>query len=187
MGKFGPKNSKLSFISEHWCAWYLKDADFESRIRSLKFRLQNPFLDKFGPKNSKLSVLSENWYAWCLKDADSYSNISFLNFKSWFPFWENLAVQIPNLDFDFWNSRPKIKSWANLSWKSHSCPFFLKTGMHGMLTMLILIPTLVFWISDPKSIVGKTCAKKVKVAQFGWKLVHRVSRRCWFLFRHYFS
>ena len=56
--------------------------DSESRLRSLKFRPQNPFLGKFGSKNSKLSILSENWYTWYLKDADSYSNISFLNFKS---------------------------------------------------------------------------------------------------------
>ena len=53
--------------------------------------------------------------------------------------------------------------------------------------MLILIPTLVFWISNPKPIFGKIWAKKVKVLQFDWKLTHRVSRRCWFLFRHYFS
>ena len=96
-------------------------------------------------------------------------------------------MQIPNPDLDFWNSDPKIHFWANLDWKSKSCPFFLKIGTHGILMMLILIPTLVFWISDPKSIFGKIWAKKVKVVQFGWKLAHRVSWQCWFLFRHYFS
>ena len=60
-------------------------------------------------------------------------------------------------------------------------------GTHDILAMLILIPTLVFWISDPKFIFGQICSKKVKVVKFGWKLTHRVSRRCWFLFRHYFS
>ena len=59
--------------------------------------------------------------------------------------------------------------------------------MHGILTMLILIPTLAFWISDPKFIFGEIWAKNVKVVQFGWKLAHRVSRQCWFLFRHFFS
>ena len=49
------------------------------------------------------------------------------------------------------------------------------------------IPTLAFWISNPKSIFGEIWAKKVKVVQFGWKLAHRVSRQCWFVFRHYFS
>ena len=93
----------------------------------------------------------------------------------------------PNPGFEFWNSDPKIDFWVNFGRKSQSCLFFLKIGMHGILMMLILIPTLVFWISDPKSIFGQIWAKKVKVVQFGWKLAHRVSRRCWFLFRHYFS
>ena len=54
--------------------------------------------------------------------------------------------------------------------------------------MLVLIPTLVLWISDPKSIFfGKFGPHKIKVVQFGWKSAHRVSRQCWFLFRHYFS
>ena len=53
--------------------------------------------------------------------------------------------------------------------------------------MLIFIPTLVFWISKPRSIFEQIWAEKVKVIHFGWWLVHRVSRRCWFLFRHYFS
>ena len=66
----------------------------------------------------------------------------------------------------------------NLGQKIKSCPFFLKIGTHGILTMLILIPALVFWISDTKSIFGQIWAKKVKVVQFGWKLVRRVSRRC---------
>ena len=59
--------------------------------------------------------------------------------------------------------------------------------MHSILAMLILIPTLVFWFPNPKSIFGEIWVKKVKVVQFGWKLTHMVSRRCWFLFRHYFS
>ena len=47
-------------ISTHGIIW---GVDSESRLKFLKFRLQNPFLGKFGPKNSKLSVLSENWYS----------------------------------------------------------------------------------------------------------------------------
>ena len=81
LGKFGPKNSKLSVLSKKWCTQYLMDADSKSRLRFLKFRHQNRFLAKFGPKSSKLSILSENWYTWYLKDADFYSNISFLIFK----------------------------------------------------------------------------------------------------------
>ena len=84
-------------------------------------------------------------------------------------------------------SDPKIHFWANLGRKNQSCLFFLKIGTHGILMMLILIPTLVFWISDPKSIFGKIWTKKVKAVQFGWKLAQKVFRRCWFLFRHFFS
>ena len=97
-----------------------------------------------------------------------------------------LEVRIPNPESNFWNSDPKIHFWANLGRKNQSCLFFLKIGTHGILTMLILIPTLAFWISEPKSIFGKIWAKKVKVIKFGLELAHRVSRQCWFLFRHYF-
>ena len=82
LGKFAPKNSKLTVLPENWCTQYLKDADSKSRLRFLKFPPQNPFLGKSGPKKSKMSALSENWYTWYIKHADSYSNISFLNFKS---------------------------------------------------------------------------------------------------------
>ena len=96
-------------------------------------------------------------------------------------------MQIPNLDLHFWNSFSKIYFWANLGGKNQSCLFFLKIGTQGILTMLILIPTLAFWISDPKSIFGDIWGKNVKVVQFDWKLAHRVSRQYWLLFRHYFS
>ena len=131
------------------------------------FRIQTEFVfgeigPKFVPKMSKLSVLTENWHT-CY-----------------------LEVQIPNPDFNFWNSDPRIHFWVNLGWKSQSFPFFLKIGTYGILMMLILIPKLVFWISDPKYIFGKTWTKNVYVAQFGRKLAHGVSRRCWFLFQRYF-
>ena len=90
-------------------------------------------------------------------------------------------MQIPNLDLKFWNSDPEIHFWANLGWKS---PFFLKIGTHGILTMAIFLPTLVFWISKPKSIFGQIWTKKVKVVCFAWKLVHMLSQSCWFLFQH---
>ena len=37
LGKFGPKNSKVSVLSENWCTQYLKDADPKCRLRFLKF------------------------------------------------------------------------------------------------------------------------------------------------------
>ena len=121
-------------------------------------------MGKFGPKKSKLSVLTENWHTWYLGSADSESGVGFLKFR-----------------------HLKIHFWANLGRKNQSCLFFLKIGTHGILMMLILIPTLVFWISNPNSIFGTIWTKKVKVVQFGWKLAHRKSRRCWSLFWHSFS
>ena len=120
-------------------------------------------MDKFGTKKSRLPVLTEDWHTWYLGSADFESGLR------------------------FWNSDPKIHFWANLGRKIQSCRFFLKTGTHDTLTMLILIPTLVFWISHPKSIFGQTLAKNVKVDCFAWKLVHMFSWGYWFLFQHWFS
>ena len=66
-------------------------------------------------------------------------------------------------------------NWAispNLGRKIKSYPFWLKIGMHGILTMLILVPTLVFWIANSKSIFGKIWTEKVKVVCFAWNLAH---------------
>ena len=89
-----------------------------------------------------------------------------------------LALWIFNFKFLFgqiWKKKVKVVR------------FCLKAGIHGISRMLIFIPTLVLWISKPKSIFGHIWTEKHQVVQFGWKLAHRVSRRCWFLFRHYFS
>ena len=98
---------------------------------------------------------------------------------------------IPNPDLDFWNFDPRTCFWANLSPKiqiflfclkviivSQGCGFriqipnlgpkiqssllCLKIGTHSISRMLILIPTLVFWISNPNSLFGQIWAKKVK-------------------------
>ena len=42
-----------------------------------------------------------------------------------------------------------------------------------MSRMLILIPTIVFWIANPKSIFGQIWAEKVKAVFFAWKLAHK--------------
>ena len=134
----------MSILTENWHRWYIGGVDFESRLRFLKFRPQNPFLDKFGPKNSKLSVLSEHWCTQYLKDADSKSRLRFLKFQ------------------------PRNHFWSNLGPKTQSCPFCLKIGSHGISRMLILIPTLASWISNPNLLFGQICAKKVKVVRFNW-------------------
>ena len=63
----------------------------------------------------------------------------------------------------------------------------MKIGTDVALRLLILVPTLVLWISKPKSIFGQICTQNLKVVQFGWKLAYRASQQFWFLFQHYFS
>ena len=159
LGKFGPKNSKLSVLPENWCTIVSQDADSESSLRFLKFRPQNQFLGKFGPKNSELSVLSENWYTKYLKDVDSESSLRFLKF------------------------RPQNSVLGKFGPKNLKLSIFLKIGTYGISRMLILIPTLVFWISNPNYLFGQIWAKKVKFVHFAWKLAHLVSWGCGFLFQ----
>ena len=127
--KFRPKNSKLSMLTENLRK--LGGADSKSGHRFFKFGTRNPFLGKFGPKRPKLSVLLENWHTESLEDAESYSLISFLNFL------------------------PEVYFGANLGRKSQSCLFCLKIGIWDILRMLILIATLLFWISNLESIFGQ--------------------------------
>ena len=85
------------------------------------------------------------------------------------PFWLKIGSHgileglIPNTDS---YSNPKIYFWANLGPKSQSCWFCLKIDTYGISSMLIFIPTLVFWISNPKFLFGQIWAKKVKVVSF---------------------
>ena len=71
--------------------------------------------------------------------------------------------------------------------KSKKCSLCLRIGTHRVSKMLIFIPKLVFWISIPKSTFGQIWTKKFKVVRFPQKIAHKVSRECWFLFRHSFS
>ena len=61
--------------------------------------------------------------------------------------------------------------------KSQNCSFCLKIGTHSISRMLILIPTLVFWISNPNCFGGANLGQK---SQINWKLTHMVSRKCRF-------
>ena len=98
-----------------------------------------------------MSVLPENWHTRYLEDAYFYFAISFLNFQ------------------------PLIHFWANLGWKIQSRPFFSKICTQSISRMLILISTLVFWISNPNSTFEWIWGKRFKVVCFAWKLTHRVS------------
>ena len=146
-------------MTENWHTWYIRDVDSESRLRFTKFRPQNPFLANLGPKIQS-----------CLFYLKIGTHIS--------------RMLIPNPDLDFWNFDPKIHFWANLGPKIQSCPFCLKIGTHGISRMLILIPILVFWISNPDFLFEQIWAQKFKVVSFVWKLAHMISRECWFLFQH---
>ena len=57
---------------------------------------------------------------------------------------------------NFWS---QIHFWANLDLKSQSCSFCLIIGTHVIPRLLILVPTLVFWISKANSIFGQ-CGRK---------------------------
>ena len=108
-----------------------------------------------------------------------YSNQNITRNRAIFP---NLGRKIQSCPF--WNSDPKIYFWANLGQKSQNYAFCLKIGTHGISRMLILIPTLVFWIFNSNVLFGQIWAKKVKVVHFVLKLAQMVSSVSWFLFRH---
>ena len=87
----------------------------------------------------------------------------------------------------FLKFRPQNPFFATSDRNSQSCLFCQKIDTHDISRMLIFIPTLVFWISNPKSIFGEIWAKKNKDVRFVWKLAHTVPRECRFLFQHQFS
>ena len=83
-------------MSESWYTWYLGGADSESRLRFLKFRLQNSFLGKFGLKSQNCPF--------CLKIGAHAI----------------LEELIPNPDLDFGNSDPTIQFLRKFQPKKHS-------------------------------------------------------------------
>ena len=91
---------------------------------------------KFRPKNPKLFILTENWQTLYLEGADSKSGLTFLEFRPQNPFVSKFGPKKSKLFF-----LPEI-------------------GPYGISRMLILIPTLVFSISNLKSIFGQISAKK---------------------------
>ena len=88
-----------------WLSWHIGGADSESRIRTSKFRPQNPFLGKFGPKIQSCPF--------CLKIGTHGI----------------LKVLIRNLGIEFQNSDPKILFWANLGCKFKVVSFAWKLAL----------------------------------------------------------
>ena len=66
----------------------------------------------------------------------------------------------------------------NLGQKIKTYLFWLKTGTHG--TLDVLIPNPDFEIATSKSIFGQIWDQKFRVVRFVWKLVHMVSQGCRF-------
>ena len=70
-------------------------------------------------------------------------------------------------------------NWAispNLGWKIKSCPFWLKTGTHGTLEMLIPNPALGFWNSDPKIHFWANLSPNIQSCPFFLKIgTHSIS------------
>ena len=77
-----------------------------------------------------------------------------------------MEVLIPDPDLDFWNSDPKIHFWEKLGLEIQICSFCQKIGTLDISRMLILIPTLVFWISNPKSVFRQIWTEQIKAICF---------------------
>ena len=105
--------------------------------------------DKFGRKKSKLPILAETLHTKYLEDANSYSDFSSLNCKTWIHFGQIGAVKF------------KV---AHFGWKLP----------HSISRMLILIPTLVFSISNPKFIFGEIYAQEVELLVLSDVVTHRM-------------
>ena len=89
---------------------------------------------------------------------------------------DSLEMLIPDdLDLDVWNFDPEINFWADLGRESQSCLSRLKIGTQGISRMLILNPTLVSGIPNPKFVFGEIWTEKIEVVCFVWKLAHMVS------------
>ena len=72
------------------------------------------------------------------------------------------------------------RNWAispNLGQKIKKCPFWLKTGPHGILEVFIPNPDLDFWNSDPKIHFWANLGPKIQSCPFCLKIgAHSISR-----------
>ena len=117
-------------------------------ISTLVFWISNPksIFRQIWAKKVKVVRLPENWHTWYLEDAHSYFSISFLHFQ------------------------PKNHFWANFGQKSQSCLFCLNIGTHGILRILTVISTLVFWISKPKFLFLANLGRKSQSCPYWLKI-----------------
>ena len=113
--KFGPKNSKLTILTENWHSWYPGVADSGSGPRFLKSWPQNSFIGKFALKKSKLSILHENWHTWYFGRTDSKCGVRFPKF------------------------RPQNSFCSSLGQKNISCLFLFETLLLFLDIQLVLV------------------------------------------------
>ena len=73
----------------------------------------------------------------------------------------------------------------NLGRKIKSCLFWLKSGTHGILEVLIWKQDLDLKNSDHKILFWANLGPKFKVDRLIWKLVHIVPQGCWFRIQTY--
>ena len=134
-----------------------------------------------------MSVLTEKWHTWyiggvfeILTSKSIFGQIWAQKFKVVCFVWKLVHIVSQGCWFrirlrflKFW---PQNLFWANLGQKCQSFSFCLKIDTHVLSRLLILVPTLIFWISKLKSIFGQV------VVYFDWQLTHMVYWGCWFLF-----
>ena len=154
----------MSILTENWHTWYILEVLIANP--ELYFQISDPkirFRANFGRKNSScLFLLKIGMHGIFLMP------ILILTLAFWIYLHKSIFGEI----------------WGK---KSQNCSFCLKNCTHVIPSFLIFVPSLVSWISKPKSIFGQIWTEKLKAVQVGWKLAHGLSRRCWFLFSHYFS
>ena len=98
------------------------------------------------------------------------------SWRCWFLF-QNSFSEFPTLNSFLGKFGPKKSKLSSLAEKWHiEC-----------LDIVNSYSDIIFLSFDPKSFFGQIWAETFKVVHFDWKLANRVSRRFWFLFRHYCS
>ena len=107
MGKFGPKESKLSNLAENWHIECLDDVDSYSNPKSI---FGKSWAEKVKAVSFTWKLVHTRIHIQYLEDVNSYFDISFLKFQT-----KILRVLILILKLVFWNSKPKSIFLKNLS------------------------------------------------------------------------
>ena len=191
MVNLGRKSQRCPFCRNIGTQSDLEDVDFYSHISFQDFQLLFNFWTNLGRKSqscpfylkintqsiSRMLILIPALLSWISNPNSIYGQISSENVAR----CRRTQSDLEDVDFyshiSFQNFQLLFNFWTNLGRKSQSCPFCLRIGTHGISRMLILLLTLVFWISNSNSIFGQIWAEKVKVVHFVGKLARKVISR----------